>query len=202
MTVRVTFTPTRILVLRHGESEWNALRRWQGQADPPLSEEGKLQAAGAGLQLGAFDAIWSSDLQRASLTAAIIAELIGIGPVLLDERLREADVGPWEGLTHAEIEQRWPGYLADRRRPAGFEPDASLGRRVLTALTDIARAHPGGEVLVVSHAGVIRGLRRVVGSSDGHIANLGGSWFDVTDETVVAGDLVNIGGVEPTGMVL
>ncbi|MCU1398681.1 MAG: fructose-2,6-bisphosphatase, partial [Acidimicrobiales bacterium] len=71
--------PTRLLVARHGQSEWNAAGRWQGQADVALSDEGMRQAAGAGLALGMFDAVWSSDLERASLTAAIIAEVIGIG---------------------------------------------------------------------------------------------------------------------------
>jgi probable phosphoglycerate mutase len=191
-----------LLVVRHGESEWNALRRWQGQADPPLSDVGLRQAADAGLALGTFDAIWSSDLQRASLTANIIAEIIGIGPVLLDPRLRETDVGPWEGLTHDEIEERWPGYLAGRLRPDGFEVEDSIAERVGTAFRDIAAAAPGGEVLVVGHAGIIRSMRRHLAASDGHMPNLGGSWFTVHDGDLSAGELVNIVGAQPTGMVL
>lgn len=193
---------TRLLVVRHGESEWNALRRWQGQADPPLSREGLLQAAEAGLVLGGFDAVWSSDLQRASITASIIAEVIGIGPVLLDERLRETDVGPWQGLTHDEIEVQWPGYLAGRLRPDGFETDDSVATRVLDSFRDIAAASPGGEVLVVSHAGIIRSMRRHLGASDGHMPNLAGTWFEVRGDSFHVGDLVNVIGAEPTGMVL
>ena len=109
--------PTSLLVIRHGQSEWNAVGRWQGRADVALDEAGRLQAAEAALALGTFDAIWSSDLQRAHLTASIIGEILGIGPVLVDPRLAETDVGPWQGLTQREVEEGWPGYLAARRRP-------------------------------------------------------------------------------------
>jgi len=194
--------PTRLLVIRHGQSEWNALRRWQGQADPPLNEEGVRQASEAALKLGGFDAIWASDLQRASHTAAIIAEALGIGPVLVDPRLRETHVGPWQGLTHDEIEVGWPGFLADRRRPAGFEIDEDVNGRVLEAFHDIAEATPGGEVLVVTHAGVIRSVRRLLGEVDVQMPNLSGAWFSVTQSEVSVGELVNIIGTEPTGMVL
>jgi broad specificity phosphatase PhoE len=201
-SVRAPAPPTRLLVVRHGQSEWNALRRWQGQADPPLSEEGMLQAADAGLRLGTFDAIWSSDLQRASLTADIIAEIIGIGPVQLDARLRETDVGPWQGLTHDEIEEQYPGFLADRRRPDGFETDDMISARVLPALLDIGAASPGGEVLVISHAGIIRSVRRLLGASDEPMGNLSGAWFEVRGGSIFARELVNLVGTEPTGMVL
>jgi broad specificity phosphatase PhoE len=194
--------PTKVLVLRHGESEWNAVRRWQGQADPPLSDVGIRQAKEAGMRLGTFDAIWSSDLQRASLTASIIGDIIGIGPVLLDPRLRETHVGPWQGLTHDEIEIGWPGFLADRRRPDGFEVDTDVADRALEVLRDIAAHTPGGEVLVISHAGVIRGLRRFLGGIDTQMPNLGGSWFEVTNGDIRAGEIINVIGAEPTGMVL
>ena len=193
---------TRLLVARHGQSEWNALGRWQGLADPPLSDEGMNQAAGAGLALGTFDAIWSSNLQRASLTAAIIAEIIGIGPVLIDDRLRETDVGQWQGLTHAEVETGWPGYLADHRRPEGFELYDTAAARMMEALRDIAAAHVGGEVLIISHGGVIRSVRRLLGCDAGRLANLGASWFTVRGSEVTAGDLVNLIDVEPTGIAL
>jgi len=170
-------TSTRVLVLRHGQSEWNALRRWQGHADIALDETGVAQAAAAGAVLGTFDAVWASDLQRARDTAAIIAETIGVGPVLVDRRLRETDVGPWEGLTHSEVEAGWPGYLAAHRRPEGFEPYEAAAERMSAALADIAAATPGGEVLVVSHGGAIRALRRALGAPDEHLPNLSGAWF-------------------------
>ena len=197
-----TRAPTRLLVLRHGQSEWNAVGRWQGQADPPLSEEGRLQAAGAALQLGTFDAIWASDLQRASFTAAIIAEIIGIGPVLLDQRLRETHVGPWEGLTHDEVATGWPGFLDTHRRPEGFEPYDDAAERMIAAFVDIAAASPGGEVLVISHGGVIRAVRRFLGAPDARMPNLGGSWFTVAGSEVLAGDVVDLASAEPAGNAL
>jgi probable phosphoglycerate mutase len=194
--------PTRLLVVRHGQSEWNAIGRWQGQADPPLSEEGMLQAADAGLSLGTFDAVWASDLQRASVTAAIIAEIIGVGPVLLDIRLRETDVGPWEGLTHADVEAGWPGYLAEHRRPEGFEPYDEAARRMISAFADIAAASIGGEVLVVSHGGAIRSVRRLLGQADAPMPNLGACWFTVRGNDMSAGEVVSLAGAAPSGMAL
>ena len=197
-----TLLPTRLLVARHGQSEWNAIGRWQGQADVALSDEGMRQAAGAGLQLGMFDAVWSSDLERACLTAAIIAEIIGIGPVRLDARLRETDVGPWQGLTHDEVEAGWPGYLAQQRRPDGFEPYDDAALRMMAAFVDIAAASPGAEVLVISHGGGIRAVRRMLGAPDARLPNLSASWFTVTGETVTAGEVVNLADAEPSGIAL
>lgn len=199
---RSEVTSTRLLVARHGQSEWNAVGRWQGQADVPLSDEGMRQAADAGLQLGTFDAVWSSDLGRAALTASIIAEIIGIGPVMLDVRLRETDVGPWQGLTHDEVEAGWPGYLVHHRRPEGFEPYDDAAARMIAAFVDIAAASPCGEVLVVSHGGSIRAVRRLLGVSDARLPNLGASWFTVRAGTVTPGDVVHLTDAEPSGMTL
>lgn len=102
---------TRLLLIRHGQSEWNADGRWQGQADPPLTDLGRAQAHHAARSLGVVDAIVASDLQRAAETAAIISEELGVGPLVLDPDLRERDAGEWSGLTRAEIERDWPGYL-------------------------------------------------------------------------------------------
>jgi broad specificity phosphatase PhoE len=186
-------TPTRLLVVRHGQSEWNAVGRWQGRADVALDEAGRLQAAEAALVLGTFDGVWASDLQRAQLTAMIIAEILGIGPVQTDARLGETDVGPWQGLTHDEVEAGWPGFLADRRRPDGFEDYDDAAERLLAALRAIAAQHRGGEVLVVSHGGVIRAARRTLAAPDARLANLSGAWFTVdADDRVHAGDLVDL----------
>jgi 2,3-bisphosphoglycerate-dependent phosphoglycerate mutase len=184
--------PTRLLVVRHGQSEWNAAGRWQGHADIALDRAGELQAAAAAEVLGTFDAIWASDLARARRTAQIIAELTGVGPVCLDPRLRETDVGPWEGLTHAEVEREWPGYLAERRRPPGFEPYEDASARSIAALLDIASDHPGGEVLVVSHGGVIRATRRAVGAESPHLPNLAGSWFEARGGRLIARESVRL----------
>lgn len=187
---------TRLLVVRHGQSEWNAVGRWQGQADPPLDRAGQLQAVAAAELLGTFDAVWASDLQRARLTAEIIAELIGIGPVQIDPRLREVHVGPWEGLTRDEVEAGWPGYLAERRRPDGFEPYDAAAQRLSAALGDIAAEHPGGEVLVISHGGIIRAIRHELNAHTEHLPNLGGSWFTAhgphPTQRLSAGELVEL----------
>ena len=91
---------TRILVVRHGQSVWNADGRWQGQADPPLSELGQSQAASASARIGLVDGIYASDLLRAHHTAEIVAAPIG-SDVALDPRLRERAAGDWEGRTRA-----------------------------------------------------------------------------------------------------
>jgi probable phosphoglycerate mutase len=111
---------TDLLVVRHGQSEWNAIGRWQGHADPPLSELGRRQAYVASAAIGAVDGIVSSDLLRAAETAAIIAQQLGVGPVVVDQRLRERDVGQWTGLTRVEIDKGWPGWLEQARQPEGF----------------------------------------------------------------------------------
>ena len=187
--------PPRILTVRHGESEWNAIGRWQGQEDPPLTDAGMLQAVAAADVLGTFDAVWASTLQRAAYTAAIIAEALGIGPVQLDADLMENAFGPWQGLTIAEIEAGWPGYLAEHRRPPEAEQPEQVIERGLRALRRIAGEHPGGEVLVVTHGGMMRTLRRALAGNDDQMrfTNLGGCWFHVyPDGRVVAGEPVHL----------
>ena len=187
---------TRILVLRHGQSEWNALGKWQGQADVPLTEAGREQAYRAAELLGQFDLIAASDLQRAHETASIISHVLGIGPVIVDERLRETHVGEWEGLTHDDIERDYPGYLAAHKRPPSFETEESLIARFTAAITDVALQCPGGEALCVAHAGVIRVMRRALGVDDPRIPNLGGCHFIITPQsgrdTLRAGDIVDL----------
>ena len=184
--------PTRLLVVRHGQSEWNATGRWQGHADIALDRTGELQAAEAAEVLGIFDAVWASDLARAHRTAQIIAMMTGVGPVRTDPRLRETDVGPWEGLTRHEVEREWPGFLAERRRPEGFEAYEDAAARLIEALLEIAADHPGGEVLVVSHGGVIRAARRALGADAPHLPNLSGSWFETRAGRLVAGESVRL----------
>jgi broad specificity phosphatase PhoE len=165
---------TQLLVIRHGQSEWNAVGRWQGHADPPLSELGRRQAFLAAASIGAVDAIVSSDLLRAAETAAIIAQQLGVGPVVVDERLRERDAGEWTGLTHSEIEDRWPGWIEGKKRPNGFEAVDSVVDRALASFASLQAASPGGSVLVITHGGVIRALEKLHGRSGNAIANLGG----------------------------
>lgn len=170
---------TRLLVLRHGQSEWNAQGRWQGQADIELTLEGVRQAHQAAEKLGTFDLIASSSLQRARRTAEIIAKNHGVGDVIIDDRLRESDIGPWEGLTYDQIEASWPGYLASRQQPEGFEPNRNVVSRMTEVFNEIVTKCRGGQALVISHSGVIRTMRRELKVSDTRLENLGGCWFDI-----------------------
>jgi broad specificity phosphatase PhoE len=169
----------RLLVVRHGESIWNAEGRWQGQADPPLSTLGERQAEAAATGIDEpLAAIWTSDLARARRTAEIIAGRLGIDPPNHEPRLRERDAGEWSGFTRAEIEERWPGALAADRRPPGWEPDDQLAERTLAALHDIGAASVEGTVtLIVTHGGVIRTLERELGAEPEPVPNLGGRWI-------------------------
>jgi len=173
---------TRVLVLRHGQSTWNALRRWQGQADPPLSDLGMSQAkAAAGLlasECPPFDAVVTSDLERARVTGRLIADVVGCDRLSIDERWRENHAGEWQGLTPDEINRDWPGYLSSNRRPPGFESVESTIARSTAALDAIASDHPSGCVLVVSHGGVLRLLRQHLGDPDTRFPNLAGGWFE------------------------
>ncbi len=173
-------TITRVLVLRHGESEWNVAGRWQGRADVPLTERGHRQALLAAERLDPVDAIVASTLQRASRTAELIGTALGATTPVLDARLVETDVGPWEGLTRDDIDAQWPGYLDSMRVPDGFEPSHSVVGRVHESFVDLARQHPGSTLLVISHSGVIRTLRRHHGVADKRLHNLEGCWFDVS----------------------
>ncbi len=153
---------TRVILVRHGETDWNRERRAQGQADIPLNHLGLRQAEEAARRLEpvAIDAVYSSDLVRARVTAEAIAARHGL-EVRLDPRLREIDQGCWQGLTGEEIRRRWPALWGEARhhraRPGGESP-GEVRRRALEALGDIVRAHPTGTVVVVSHGGTIRWL--------------------------------------------
>jgi probable phosphoglycerate mutase len=165
---------TTLLVVRHGQSTWNAERRWQGQADPPLSELGRWQAGEAVDKLGRVDVIVSSPQRRALETAEILSDAVGVGPVLVVEDLRERHAGPWSGLTRLEIEATWPGWVDAGRRPEGYELDEPLAARTVPALEALARAFAGATVLVISHGGVIRTVEAVLGVAGGRVPNLAG----------------------------
>jgi probable phosphoglycerate mutase len=155
---------TEILLVRHGETDWNVERRFQGHADPSLNDNGRAQAHALAAELAAehIDAVYTSDLTRARETAEIISAQLGVDIVPRSE-LREIDVGDWEGLTWDDIERQFP----DGRRRwdesghgwEGGETYEQLAERVVDALRRIAAAHPGGRVLVVGHGGTIRSVR-------------------------------------------
>jgi broad specificity phosphatase PhoE len=150
---------TRLILLRHGETDWNREGRFQGQADPPLNTTGREQAKASIKKLAgwSFEAIYSSDLQRAVETAQIIARRHGLS-VRQDRRLREINQGEWEGLLAEEIASQYPQAWAARQRdpvqtwPPGGETPAEVAVRVWAAADDIVRACPSGPVLIVSHA--------------------------------------------------
>lgn len=144
--------------MRHGQTDWNFQGRYQGHADIPLNVAGLAQARGLAADLigKPFDAIYSSDLQRARVTAEIIGEALGI-IVRLDKRLREINQGEWEGRLVAEVMQLFSqekardGFDPATFRPPGGESVSEVAIRVASAVDDITRSHPQGRVLLVSH---------------------------------------------------
>lgn len=178
--------PRRLLLLRHGQSTWNADGRWQGRADPPLSPLGEQQAFDAARRLGTgdFSRVVSSDLQRALRTAEILARALEV-TVEVDHDLREIDVGDWTGLTRAEINARAPGALADwsegrSESTPGGELRAHLTDRARAALVRAAASSSAGDrVLLVSHGALIRNLDRALSLVPHGIGNLAGRWYEV-----------------------
>lgn len=156
-----------VWLIRHAESVWNALGRWQGQADPGLSARGREQAAALARRLAGagLEAVVTSDLRRARETAALLADALGL-PVEIDARLRERDLGSWSGLTTPEIAGRWPEAFARVQardpdvRPGGGESLAEVAARARAFLRGLA-ARPPARVALVTHGGLIRTLRPV-----------------------------------------
>jgi len=184
--------PTRLCLVRHGETEWNAARRIQGQIDIGLNETGRRQAVAAGLWLksASIAAIYSSDLQRAWTTAQAIAAELALTPVAVPE-MRERCYGIFEGLTYDEAKARFPeGYAAFEGRNADYDFEngeslRDLFARVTGKLCDIAAAYPGQNVLIVLHGGVLDIINRFVRGNpldmprDFLIPNAGISWVSV-----------------------
>ena len=149
---------TTLLLIRHGETDWNRQGRYQGQSDVPLNPVGLEQAAAAARALDGrpLDAVYTSDLQRARATAQAVAAATG-APLLEDRRLREVHQGDWEGQLFDDIRVRDAERLAARRRdplgipPPGGETVLEVRARALAALDEIVRRHPAGRVAIVSH---------------------------------------------------
>lgn len=151
---------TTLILVRHGETDWNAQHRWQGHSDTELNDAGREQARRLADELERVDALYSSDLARARETAEILAGTIGL-EVRFDPRLRERGFGAWEGLTAEEIESSFPDE--QRRWLAGIGAGAhdaeqfeAFAARVGSFIEEIALRHPDEEVLVVAHGGTIR----------------------------------------------
>ena len=196
---------TTLCLVRHGETAWNAEHRVQGQLDIPLNAVGHRQAkcVARALQGERFDALYSSDLQRTRQTIAPLAAVLGMA-VTTDAGLRERHYGIFERLTYAEVKQTYPedyARFAARDPEFGFRTGEKLKdfyARAVGALQAIAARHPGGQVLVVTHGGVLDMLYRHVrglplqGERDFGIPNCGinriladapawqvGAWADV-----------------------
>lgn len=154
---------TRIHLIRHGETDWNAEGRVQGQSESVLTDLGKEQAQQLAAQLRGihFDQIFSSSSQRARQTAAIVFAHYS-AEILHRDELREIYLGPWEGLLYKQVAALYPSeHVAFREIPhlfnvPGAETFAELQARGVAAVRDIARRHSGQEVAVVSHGAWIR----------------------------------------------
>ena len=153
-----TIATTRMVFIRHGETEWNASGRWQGHADVPLSAHGQRQAKALAQRLSMWqaDALICSDLRRASETAAFIGQTMSL-PLIPDVAWREWDVGQFSGLTKAEIVERFPQYsgVGFFDAPEG-ESISAFHFRIGRALAQLVSRFRGETVLVVTHGGVIR----------------------------------------------
>ena len=162
-----------LLLARHGETDWNAERRWQGHSDRPLNQRGRAQARALAERLDAtrLEAVYSSDLRRARDTAAVVAERQGVEHRTLPE-LREVDVGTWAGLTKAEVERRHPeGFARWQQGYAAWEDGETyeqMSDRVIGAVLRVADEHPAAPVLVVSHGGCIRAIHAAALGLDVH----------------------------------
>ncbi|MEV2238908.1 histidine phosphatase family protein [Micromonospora sp. NPDC049891] len=153
---------TRLIIWRHGNTDWNAASRVQGQTDVPLNDLGREQARAAAPLLAALrpDALVASDLNRAAETAAALSALTGL-PVRSDARLRERHFGTWQGLLLTEVAERFPEEYArwragDLDPGADIEPLDELGKRVGTALQEAADELPGGTVVIATHGAAAR----------------------------------------------
>lgn len=166
---------TEFWLVRHGQTDWNLAGRWQGQSPcaPGLNTTGRVQAFAASERLSAvrFSAVYSSDLLRSFQTAELLAEPLGLS-INLEPRLREINLGDWEGMFSNEIEARYEQELEARARdpfnahaPNGESP-REVADRVLRTINEIANKHSAGPILIVSH-GV--SLAVIICHNEGHL---------------------------------
>ncbi|MEQ6901541.1 histidine phosphatase family protein [Nocardioides sp. YIM 152588] len=155
--------PRRLVLLRHGQTSWNAGLRIQGQLDAPLNDTGRLQAKAVAPVIASLGpaTLWSSDLSRARDTAQAVADETGLSPSY-DARLREFHLGEREGMTHAEYREQDPAGFArfktgDWSHVVGAESAAAVAARYVAALRDLAALLGAGETgVVVSHGAATR----------------------------------------------
>lgn len=156
-------TLNRLVLWRHGETDYNATGRWQGHLDSALTETGWNQARFAVPVLTKFapELVVASDLRRATNTATVFTDAVGI-PLRIDERLRETHLGKWQGLTNAEVEEEWPGMIdLWRADPTIAPPDGEtrieVADRAAEVVDDVDREFEG-TVMLCAHGGLISAL--------------------------------------------
>lgn len=158
---------THLIVIRHGETAWNRERRLQGQLDIPLNDTGRAQANAVAQALAnePVDALYSSDLARTMATATPLAQALGL-EIVPDARLRERCYGDLQSMTYAEVAEkrpedfaRWQARVPDYAPPGG-ESLREFHERSVETVLELARRHPGGRVVLVSHGGVLDCLYR------------------------------------------
>ncbi|MEU7847349.1 bifunctional RNase H/acid phosphatase [Micromonospora parva] len=179
---RPTFTATRLILVRHGETPYTEQRRYSGRGDVPLSERGRAQVAATGARVAelapSVAAVLSSPLSRCTATAAAIAGALGDVPVRTEDDLIECDFGQWEGRTFAEVREQWPGemdaWLASPRiAPPGGESFTHVAERANRVIAGLLTAYPGETVVVVSHVSPIKlVLRDALAAGDGFLHRL------------------------------
>jgi broad specificity phosphatase PhoE len=186
---------TRLVLIRHGQTRWNREGRWQGQADPPLNAFGRRQAhrAAQALRGSGLDHLYSSDLRRALETAHIIGANLGL-VVIPEPRLREINLGSWQGMLSADIETQYPEEFRLwhtsplTTRPPDGEDLHTLAVRVLEAISEIALRHPRLRVGVVAHelpiAVVLAHVRRVDLAQLRDLIPATGAWEEATWEGI------------------
>ncbi|MBQ0905172.1 bifunctional RNase H/acid phosphatase [Micromonospora sp. U21] len=179
---RPSFTATRLILVRHGETAYTEQRRYSGRGDVPLSERGRAQARATATRVAALApsvaAVLSSPLSRCTQTAAAIAGALGGVPVRTEDDLIECDFGDWEGRTFAEVRAQWPGemdaWLASPRiAPPGGESFTHVAERCHRVVAGLLKAYPGETVVVVSHVSPIKlVLRDALAASDAFLHRL------------------------------
>jgi broad specificity phosphatase PhoE len=178
----------RVLMVRHGETDWNAINRWQGWIDIPLNATGIRQAHAKAETLltgsARFIAVASSDLRRAQETATIIQTLLSIPHRYEDAGFRERFGGDWQGLTRDEIHTGWPEQVERWQRgelagPPNAETTDAMIHRFDVAMQACAASIPAGDIILVTHGGIQRVVAARAGvSMHGVLKNLGSMWFE------------------------
>jgi alpha-ribazole phosphatase len=169
---------TTILLIRHGQTDFNATGRWQGHLDVPLNETGKAQAEALAKRVENWpvSAIYSSDLKRAAMTAVYLAETWGLTPIY-DPAWRERDVGVFEGRATNELQQEYPEVWANIRKGIydipGSESNTSLQSRAVAAYEKVVSSYPAEMVAVVSHGGTLNTVvSHILGLPRGQVGRL------------------------------